>query len=864
MRTSGGGSADGSLAIYVRTVDEQLHVYTWRGRWRAVRHTDVVYTFNESVPVDLLTPILPYFPTSAVEAAALPQFALEGGVPRPLSAPLMTFMLEFEKDAREFHVKHAEILDDIYNVLAQQDTYLVMTMDEVIKKALQCSPASLNKRETYAVHKALQRQRFYIVPNHAASTVESYRIRSKKQSKIIDDVVQWTRLSQEHDAGTFARTHRPTDENFVELFAKRARVDVEQSRKVREPTKSFALGPSPRPKKDKKQPVSLSYSKTQTQSFSLSDRSIVNFLFLWVLLPSNMVAAPLHTAGSTILRATGLYEDYPHNQATAYLLLQELGILSPWENLYLLSEQLELPGHGFANESDRLSKECRALTQRLPPTLKDTMQHMRKDWGDLPVLCIDSSDAAEIDDGISIEPVAESSDTFWIRVHVANPSAFIRPDTILGETAAHLKRSFYSIERVYPMLPPTISESHFSLGPGRPTFTVSAKVNMDGDILDTEVANGRINNVAYTTPESVQKLFGIDRSRKPTMDLIVGDAVSETKQQRRQKREKNEAEVPQEYHEPVRTLEKLLAARRDRRVAKGAVDSATPRQAMPSVSVGGSELHSWSADLGQGNLYRGDPTIRLSHPVLDPFEVLESTKYDLVSHAMVLAGEVVGQWCMERGIPALYSATSYPPDEGPGQSASVIPRRPKGFSLSKPTPHAALGMDQYVKCTSPLRRYTDLMAHWQIEAYLRDEEELPFSEGYIDSFIGRLNWQDRVKTQAESRSRDFWICQLFHRALNFKEIKLPETFQCLIVTVIGPVTGSPTDGLETRYLGAILPFRQRCLVDGPEGAEAFKAGDLVDIKLTSVDVYNTVISAEAVRLVKRPKEGTIPIDNLYI
>lgn len=35
-------------------------------------------------------------------------------------------------------------------------------------------------------------------------------------------------------------------------------------------------------------------------------------------------------------------------------------------------------------------------------------------------------------------------------------------------------------------------------------------------------------------------------------------------------------------------------------------------------------------------------------------------------------------------------------------------------SVREPTPHAALGLPAYLQFTSPIRRYTDLLAHYQV------------------------------------------------------------------------------------------------------------------------------------------------------
>ena len=40
------------------------------------------------------------------------------------------------------------------------------------------------------------------------------------------------------------------------------------------------------------------------------------------------------------------------------------------------------------------------------------------------------------------------------------------------------------------------------------------------------------------------------------------------------------------------------------------------------------------------------------------------------------------------------------------------------ITTDAPSPHAALGLSGYVQFTSPIRRYGDLLAHWQIKVNL--------------------------------------------------------------------------------------------------------------------------------------------------
>jgi exoribonuclease II len=97
----------------------------------------------------------------------------------------------------------------------------------------------------------------------------------------------------------------------------------------------------------------------------------------------------------------------------------------------------------------------------------------------------------------------------------------------------------------------------------------------------------------------------------------------------------------------------------------------------------------------------------------------------LVMDAMLMAGEAVAAFCRDRGIPIPY-VTQPPPDkvEQPLDLAGMYAYR-RRFKPSRlvdePGPHFGLGLPIYTRATSPLRRYSDLLVHQQLSAWLRGE-----------------------------------------------------------------------------------------------------------------------------------------------
>jgi exoribonuclease-2 len=140
----------------------------------------------------------------------------------------------------------------------------------------------------------------------------------------------------------------------------------------------------------------------------------------------------------------------------------------------------------------------------------------------------------------------------------------------------------------------------------------------------------------------------------------------------------------------------------------------------------------------------GDVTIR---------PVLPLRSRDLVTEAMLMAGEAVGHYAIEQGIPVPFT-TQDPPDseERPSDLAGMYGLRrlfrPSQQS-SVPGTHAGLGLETYVQSTSPLRRYLDLVVHQQLRAFIRGQDLLDAQEmleriGATAAVAGTARYAERL------------------------------------------------------------------------------------------------------------------------
>ena len=106
---------------------------------------------------------------------------------------------------------------------------------------------------------------------------------------------------------------------------------------------------------------------------------------------------------------------------------------------------------------------------------------------------------------------------------------------------------------------------------------------------------------------------------------------------------------------------------------------------------------------------------------VEPEQRYESN--DMIQEMMLLAGEGAAKFAFKNKIPFPFvsqEAPSFPdkiPEGWAGEFARVKCMRKRSVGIT-PAPHAGLGLSFYSQVTSPLRRYSDLIAHQQLRAFI--------------------------------------------------------------------------------------------------------------------------------------------------
>jgi len=148
--------------------------------------------------------------------------------------------------------------------------------------------------------------------------------------------------------------------------------------------------------------------------------------------------------------------------------------------------------------------------------------------------------------------------------------------------------------------------------------------------------------------------------------------------------------------------------------------------------------------------------VRDGEVIIRPLPKLQSRA--LVTDAMLMAGEAAAGFCLQREIPIPFAGQPAPDKiEQPMDLAAMYAYRrrfrPSRLSV-EPGPHFGLGLTRYTRATSPLRRYSDLLVHQQIRAWLGGSKVL--DAGQITERMAEAETAAIAVRRAERLSNQHW------------------------------------------------------------------------------------------------------------
>lgn len=201
---------------------------------------------------------------------------------------------------------------------------------------------------------------------------------------------------------------------------------------------------------------------------------------------------------------------------------------------------------------------------------------------------------------------------------------------------------------------------------------------------------------------------------------------------------------------------------------------------------------------------------------IKPEEKYESNA--MVQEMMLLAGEGAARFAFKNNIPFPYVSQESPefpeniPDGWAGQFAKIKCMRKRSVGIT-PSPHAGLGLSFYSQVTSPLRRYSDLIAHEQLHAFIDGKKLLG-----KDEMLERISSGDAASIAAKKAAR----LSDTHWKLVYLLQNLEKTYKGFCIDIRGQ---------EALFLIPELDMQTQIL-----GCSGIKLNDEAELKAKNVDI----------------------------
>lgn len=485
---------------------------------------------------------------------------------------------------------------------------------------------------------------------------------------------------------------------------------------------------------------------------------------------------------------------------------------------------------------DQFPRRVLKAAERIPQSVEPSEWEGRWDLRELPMVTIDSEDAKDLDDAVSLEVLPNNN--YRLGVHIADVSYYVPENSILDKEAFRRGTSVYLVDRVVPMLPPRLSNGICSLNAGEDRLAVSVFMEIDpqGNVVRYEIAPSVIRVAERMSYKNVR--------------LILEEDVPELRQR---------------YAPFVKTFEEmrdLCLILRQRRKRRGALDFDFPESKVTLDENG--------------------------RPV-DVLLMEQTIANQIIEEFMLIANETVARHLSQLELPIIYRVHEEPKTEklntlneflhGFGfhipSAKGVHPRflqeilhkvadRPEHLVVQtvmlrslqharyapEPLGHFGLAVKYYTHFTSPIRRYPDLIIHrvlWEVLAHgkvnARRREKL--AQQMLD-FAEHTSERELIAEEAERETVDLKQVEYIRQFLG-------DVFEVIVVSITNfGMFVALSNGIEglvhvsTMADDYYLFDEKTYTLIGEHTGKTYRIGDQVKVQLVRANLESREIDFELV------------------
>ncbi len=485
-----------------------------------------------------------------------------------------------------------------------------------------------------------------------------------------------------------------------------------------------------------------------------------------------------------------------------------------------------------------------AEAAKIPAEVAQKDLRQRQDLRDLITFTIDSDDAKDLDDAISLQP---TEDGWRLGVHIADVGQYVHEGTALDREALRRGTSVYLVDRVIPMLPERLSNGICSLLPQEDRLTMSVFIDFDaaGRRVRHQLQETVIRTRARLSYSGVnQTLEGQppDQQYEDLMPILFGMArLKDILGRRRRERGAIELSVSDFKVKLGDDGKPVAIERRERTEADQLIEEfmLQANEAVAEVAT-------------RQNL----PFLFRVHEEPDP-EKLEILRGLLSRFGYHIAGGN-GKKLHPRALQEVLARVEGRPEEHL-VNAVVLRSMARARYDTAAIGHFGLSTPLYSHFTSPIRRYPDLVIHRILKEHLRRR---PMRDERREDLVARLPEIARLSSERERQADEAERESLDLKKVEFMQDRTGEEFD-------GIVTGVTPFGIFVEVsLGVEGLLRVSSLTDdyyhydekqfqllGERQHRVFRLADRLRVRVERVDVEHGEIELSLAEAPQAARQG---------
>ena len=390
----------------------------------------------------------------------------------------------------------------------------------------------------------------------------------------------------------------------------------------------------------------------------------------------------------------------------------------------------------------------------VPWSISDQEVEVRKDLRHLPICSVDPPGCTDIDDALHFRELDNGH--YEVGVHIADVSHFIRPGTALDEEAANRGTTVYLADKRIDMVPELLSSNLCSLrgGEERLAFSCLWKMTPSADVLSTSFCKSIIKSrVAFTYQEAQMRID--DPSQ--TDEVTVG----------------------------LRGLNRLAKILKQRRIDAGALTLASPEvrfeidsETHDPIDLQTKELKETNSLVEEFMLLANISVARHIYEIFPHCSLLRRHPAPPLSNYDILLKAASAKGIALEVESAKALATSLDLAQIPGETyfntmLRILATRcmmqalyfSSGTLPFEEFQHYGLALPIYTHFTSPIRRYSDIIVHRLLAAFINADSTYPalLDKHRTQQLCNHLNHRHKMAQYAQRSS------VALHTQLYFKD-----------------------------------------------------------------------------------------------